>query len=456
MALLPFDPRAHGPLLDLEGRLRELAGDAAYKAGRDYLKKGLVRQGAVAGTTGYATVTGSTDYRVSIAFADEVKVSCTCPAHRRSKYCKHVVAVCSALLEKPGDFAPAEPVTAPVKEKPAGGTKKKAPKASKAELQTAGLETVDSLLHELAAGGLMTLNAEKTALLAGAAELVRALKLRRMGNLIMQLQRAAGGDGGALEPDRFARLLIDLWLTRAAAGAHLEGRVTLDPRLAEELQGKTWRDEELEPISGLQLMEVAFQRVDDGEFVVESSFLADLAGGGLYTEKQITPRRLAAAGGKVRHRQKLLADEAGLYPGAAPRRIKLFRSRRAPLTAADAERLVTLATGDVADLRRQLVERLSSPFGPPDLPLLFRPAGLVVQGELAGAVDGAGRFVALDLPAGWRKELPDLLPSDGAYALFGLLALDASGLRLTCLSVISGGLRWGDGPVYPDKEVRRR
>src|SRR5207248_8448384 len=91
-----FDPAAHPALADLGARLRELAGDAAYRAGHDYLRKGLVQQGAVAATTAYATVRGSTDYRVSVAFAAEPKVACTCPAHRRSKYCKHVVAVCTA------------------------------------------------------------------------------------------------------------------------------------------------------------------------------------------------------------------------------------------------------------------------------------------------------------------------------------------------------------------------
>jgi uncharacterized Zn finger protein len=89
--------------VSLSRDLRDLAGDAAYQAGRDYLRKGLVKQGAVAGTTAYATVSGSTDYRVSVAFSDEPKVTCTCPAHRRKRYCKHVVAVCGALLERPLD-----------------------------------------------------------------------------------------------------------------------------------------------------------------------------------------------------------------------------------------------------------------------------------------------------------------------------------------------------------------
>src|ERR671932_2910052 len=103
-----FDPASHPALVDLGRRLRELAGDASYQAGLAYRRKGAVKQGAVAGTTAYATVSGSTDYRVSIAFGAELKVNCTCPAHRRNKYCKHVVAVCAALVERPDEFVAGE------------------------------------------------------------------------------------------------------------------------------------------------------------------------------------------------------------------------------------------------------------------------------------------------------------------------------------------------------------
>src|SRR5262249_31261458 len=105
-----FEPTAHPTLADLTNRLHGLAGDAAYKAGRDYLKKNAVKSGVVAGTTTFAMVTGSTDYRVSVAFGGDPKVSCTCPAHRRSKFCKHVVALCVALVERPSEFGVTEAV----------------------------------------------------------------------------------------------------------------------------------------------------------------------------------------------------------------------------------------------------------------------------------------------------------------------------------------------------------
>lgn len=448
----PFEPSAHPPLTDLGSRLRELAGDASYLAGRDYLRKGLVKQGTVAGTTSYATVAGSTDYRVSIAFADEPKVTCTCPAHRRNKFCKHVVAVCIALLERPGDFVVVEPSPEVQQPKPKRRTaaRRGAGKAQRAEMRAAGLETVDRLLEELADGGLMGIGPEKVSLLESTGELVRALKLRRMGNLVLTLQRAASQQRGAtLEQRAFANLLVDLYLTRRAVGAHLEEQLVLDPRLGEDLLGKTWREDDLEPVAGLELVELAYTRADDGEFLIETSYLVDLADGTIYAEKQIVPLRLSGTS-KTIHRHRLLVDEAGLYPGVPPRRIRLQRVRRAPLSVDDIDRLLARAVDSVPELRRRLVERLQVPFGPLEVAVLFRPTVLVTRGQSVAALDGEGHFLALDWPDPWSRDLPSLLPESGAYALFGLLRLDEFGVRLDCLSVVSDALRWGHGPIYPD------
>src|SRR5262249_16812119 len=195
-----FEPTTYPALADLTDRLRGLAGDAAYKSGRDYLKKGAVKSGVVAGTTAFAVVTGSTDYRVSVVFGGgDPKVSCTCPAHRRSKFCKHVVALCVALFEGPSESGVTE--AGPGGRKPQRGKKDGAPPAvaPPTEARSAGLETVDRLLDALAADGLVGLGPDKLALLAGAGELVRARKLRRLGNRVLALQRAA-------TPDRKPRL----------------------------------------------------------------------------------------------------------------------------------------------------------------------------------------------------------------------------------------------------------
>jgi hypothetical protein len=468
MAPTAFDPAAHAPLTDLGERLRELAGDAAYRAGRDYLRKGKVQDGAVAVSSAHATVKGSTDYRVTVSFpsVEDTKVSCTCPTHRRSKYCKHVVALCAALLEQPATFAVLDVLPEPptTKKAPArrGASSKAGKKAEPAALRTAGLEVLDRLLTELTDGGLMQLGPEKVALIEQCAELVRALKLRRLGNLLMELRRAVAGQGGAngashVDGAAFARLLLDLYLCRTATGAQLAGTVALDPRLAEDLLGKTWRAEELEPVTGLELVQVAATSESDGEFTIESSYLADLASGAVYVERQITPIRLRG-NPMVQHGVRLLVDEAGLYPGLAPRRIRLARTRRAALRAEDVERLVGGAADDLSDLRRRLIERAAVPFGEAEVAVLFRPSALfgptkkdtdddgpqrigrrggrAVSDRTIGAVDGAGRFVAVSLPSTLADELAVIGQAPGTFALFGTITLGADGLALRCLSAI--------------------
>jgi hypothetical protein len=466
-----------------------------------YFRKGVVKHGTVAGTTAYATVTGSTDYRVTVAFGEEpLRATCTCPAYRRNKHCKHVVAVCVTLLQRPESFAvgqapppevqapKARRATRPTRRPSAGartGARTKAGPPETETLRAAGLETVDRLLADLTDGGLLGLGAEKLTLLAGAAELVRGLKLRRLGNLLMSLQRRAqatngtngrsrarpgpgrpaGGAGEALDASTFARLLADAYLTRQATATYLareEGDGlpddppkpggapgAVDPQAAEDLLGKTWRDEELEPVRGLELMELAGRRQDDGEFRVETSYLADVATGELYLETQISPSRLAREP-KPGHRFRLLVEDGALYPGPPPRRLKLRRLRRVPLRQEDVERLLARAPASVGELRRRLVERLASPFGEAAVPVLFRPAALVASGERLGATDAAGELIPLVWPGGWRETLPPLLPPSGDFVLFGLLRLDAQGPVLECLAVTAPGLRWLEGPVFPE------
>jgi hypothetical protein len=448
-----FDPFAYPALVDLGGRLRELAGDASYQAGRDYFRKGLVTQGAVGGTTAYATVTGSTNYRVSVGFAGDVKVTCTCPAHRRNRFCKHVVALSTALTEQPHTFAevdaPPEPPTAPPKErKPRRSARPPAP--DRAQLRASGLATVERLLGDLAADGLMSLGPEKVALLENAGELVRGMKLRRLGNRVLALQRAASGGSAQLDEQSFARLLIDLWIAYRASAAHLNGEVELDPLLAEDLIGKTWRAGELESIQQpIEAMELAYTAHDDGEFLIQSSYLADLETAEVYVDRQIAPMQRSST--KPRWRHRLQIDEAGLYPGLPPRRIHLASAQHLPLTAEDVDRLLSHAETSVAELRRRVAERGHVPFGAPPLTELFRPGAVLSKDGRMAAVDSDGQLLVLEWPAvsdASKDELLDLLPEAG-FGLFGRVSVTAEGLAMRCLSIVSGHLRWPWGPVYP-------
>ncbi|HEX5414860.1 MAG TPA: hypothetical protein VFZ25_04280, partial [Chloroflexota bacterium] len=324
-----------------------------------------------------------------------------------------------------------------------------APEATASEARGAGLETVDRLLDALAADGLVGLGQDKLALFAAAGELVRARKLRRLGNRVLALQRAAESARGAeLDPASFARLLSDLQLTRQVTGAHLEGRISLDAALAEDLLGKTWREADLEAVSGLELLELAAERTDDGEFVVETGYLIDLPTGAFYAEKLIQPRRFASRP-RTRQRCRILVDDGRVYPDVPPRRLRLSRFRRAPLLPDDVARLLAHATEEIATLRAALVERLSAPLAPREIPVLFRPAALLSQDDGFGALDRAENFLALDLPPAWLKDLPSLLEPGVAYALFGLLRLADDGPRLRGRAIV-GELSGNQGPIYPD------
>lgn len=472
MTVTQFDPAAHQPLTELGERLRELAGNAAYRAGRDYLRKGRVQDAVVTETAAYATVKGSSEYRVTVRFpsVEGTNVRCTCPAHRRKAYCKHVVAVCTALVEQPGVFEVTEALPEPPKPKRAP-RRSAAQKSSPQELRAVGMEVLDRLLVELADGGLVQLGVDKAALIEQCAELVRALKLRRLGNVLMQLQRVVaspamlaeqGGDASA----SFPRLLQELYLCRVTTAAVLDGNVSLDPRLQEDLLGKVWRAQDLEPVTDLELIQVAATHDDDGEFAVDTSYLVDLRSLEIYAERQITPVQLRGASPKTHHRVRLLVEEAGLYPGLPPRRIRLEKVRRAPLRQADVERVVQGAATDLSEIQRRLVEQAQVPFGEPEAAVLFRPAALLAapasqsdgrgQTERLGAVDAQGRFVELEPRLGtlnehgrfvsldWRQASTGDLASTlagASVALFGLARLGEHGLTLRCPSVVGVTLR---------------
>lgn len=446
-----FDANVFPSLLQLIERLRELSGDAAHRAGRDYLRGTSLTQGAISGSTASAVVIGRTEYKVTISFEADPVPSCTCPANRRNRYCKHVVAICLALVEKPDLFSIVERVLPPPQPKrtrrPRGeGSARSRQAALRAEQQAAGLAMIDRLLDELAGGGLAALGREGSALLSGAAETVAALKLRRLGRLLTHLQRMAGDDP---DPERFAEILQEIWIVRRALASQADGSATLEPWLTEELLGKTWRDKDLERVSGLNLLPLADTQSDDGDFRVEASHFIDLSSGAMVCERVISPLAIRASR-KTPRRHRLQVEDAGLYPGVSPRRIKFFDARSAATREEDISRVLSLADDAIPQVHGRLIERMAEPFAEPEVSVLFTPQALLTRSRDAGAVDRDRRFLSITLPESWRRDLPGLLPPAGRYALFGTLSLRDTGPRLHVQSVV-GTLAWDRGPVYPDR-----
>jgi hypothetical protein len=451
-----FDPALFPALVALGQQIRELAGEAAYRAGRDYLRQGMIQEPTVSGTQALAVVRGSTDYRVSISFEGTAaaKVTCSCPAHRRSKHCKHVVAVSVALVEQPRLFrivAKADiPMVAPPPRKRRDPSAKQKVEELKDQQRQAGLLLVDRLLEELAATGISGLGPEQLALLASVAETVQGLKLRRLGNGLTALRRLVVEHGQEEStPTAFATQLAEISTLRHVVAASLAGEISLDPRLADELIGKTWRAKELEQVTGLELIAIAREVHDDGDFRVESMYLVDLVSNDIFVERQITPRGLRGERLTPR-RTRTIVDEAAVYPGLAPRRIKLASTQRGALTMVQIDRVVNAAVGEVAELRRRLIERLSVPVGAAEVAVLFRPEGIVAAGDRLAAIDARGEMVPLVWPDAWSHATVRVMTQEsGRYAFVGLVELSSDGPQLRCLSIF-GDLGWVNGPHYPE------
>lgn len=450
-----FDPATYPALVALGQKLKELAGETAYNAGRELALRQAIRDATIVGTTATAVVTGSTQYEVTIAFsrrAKSAKVGCTCPASRRSRLCKHVVAVSVLLLEQPGAFTVREQASAPKPPQPRQSRPARAksdPEAERAAQREAGLALVDRLLEELAASGAAGLDTEGISLLRSTAEAVRVLKLRRLGNALMALSHLIASGEADAHPGQCATLLQEIWLARQLLGAHAEQRAHLDPALVESLIGKTWRASELPRIGPLELAGVASDSTDDGEFEVDSRYFCDVASGALYVERQITPCGIRKRPMPIR-RLRLLVAEAAVYPGMPPHRIQILQAERAALRPYDIERVLDHAATSVDSLTQRLQAWLALPFTMPKPLVLFRPAALSVQGSRIIATDSAGHALAVGWPPSWTRQVQGVLPqTPGRYALAGLVGLAADGLELQCLSVV-GDLRWQHGPVFPD------
>jgi hypothetical protein len=450
-----FDPATYPALVALGQKLKEHAGEAAYNAGRELALRQAIRDATIVGTTATAVVTGSTQYEVTIAFsrrAKSAKVGCTCPASRRSRLCKHIVAVSVLLLEQPGAFIVRERASVPKPPQPRQSRPARAksdPEAERAAQREAGLALVDRLLEELAASGAAGLDTEGISLLRSTAEAVRVLKLRRLGNALMALSHLIARGEADAHPGQYAMLLQEIWLARQLLGAHIEQRANLDSTLVGSLIGKTWRASELPRIGPLELVGVASDAADDGEFEVDSRYFCDVASGALYVERQITPCGIRKRPMPIR-RLRLLVAEAAVYPGMPPHRIQILQAERAALRPSDIERVLDHAATSVDSLMQQLHAWLALPFTMPQPLVLFRPAALYVQGSRIIATDSSGHAVAVAWPPSWTRQVQALLPlTPGRYALAGLVGLAPEGPELHCLAV-TGDLRWQHGPVFPD------
>jgi len=95
--------------------LRRRAGDRTFRRGRDYASEGRVSGIAEDGPILIGTVEGTLDYEVILEVdVDEIVATCDCPMGEAGSFCKHVVALGLAWLERAGETADPGP-RAPVR-----------------------------------------------------------------------------------------------------------------------------------------------------------------------------------------------------------------------------------------------------------------------------------------------------------------------------------------------------
>jgi hypothetical protein len=420
-----------------EKQVKALCQAADYENGQDYFRQGKVSDTWQAEDSLHASVAGSgkKPYQVSItAEGDELIPKCTCPAHRRRPFCKHVVAVLVAWTQAPERFRAGR---APVALKPQSQARRAPrPKVDRQQIQAEGLDKVEELLVELANYGLLSLTEAQVTRVDDLAHTVESHKLRRLARqigLLGTMLATARTNQQGFDEKRYAELLSDAWLTAQATRRTLQDP-DADPTALEELVGKTWREKDLERREGVRLLELAFESVElDTGFRVDTSFLLSLDDGALYTEKLIVPYRLKNQPRKPCF-EGLIEGTVGLYPGLEPRRIKLIEmTPERPPADTDWQQALVHARPLVAALYRHFQTVTANPLAQPEALALVAPARIFVDGPHVHLLDESGE--ALPLAEGWR--VLGWLIHKPVAAVFGRLKPGGTELHLTPLSLVT-------------------
>lgn len=422
-------------------RVQELCGDSSFRNGRKYFRRGAVQNPWFTASALHGDVQGSgrTPYRVEVRRKEDGTLvpRCTCPAHRRIPFCKHVAALLVAWVEQPSAFVHAPEIEKRQPESTVRRTRTK--KASRAELVAQGLDKTEALLADLATGGLLTLTPEKVAAMQALADMIAAHKLRRLSRRLTELHLLLATQlqsPKALDVKRYAEGLCDAWLTLAATRSALADPSANQWEL-EELVGKTWREKDLERREGLDLMELAYHvgEVATG-FRIESSYLLDLASGHIYVERQITPVHLRKATPKPARAHLLAGCTVGIYPGRVPRRVKILAvGEERPITQTDREQAMRYAARTWDPLVRALREATLDPLAPEAWPCLFAPSRIHWEPGTIWLVDNAGRGVGVS-DVGGQAILRQAAMYGQEIAVFGMLVFAGEKLTFQCMGVV--------------------
>lgn len=384
--------------------VRNLCDASTYRNAEQIVVSNAVTQTARTENLLFAQVVGGSTYtvRIELKESEPPKARCTCPAARRMPFCKHAVAVLIAWVQTPERFVETQLETPPPKK---AMPRAKRETAERTELQEQSVAQAAKLALDLARRGLLNLGEEQIELLRTLKPNLESLKARRLAQAVDALANLLRLHPTSPEPHneyRYAQQLVNLWLTVRALQEHYAGRRPLPPAQYEEMLGRTWRDKDLLPCENLRLAELAYENiVTPTGFRLDISHLIDLENGTLYREMKIVPLQVRFADPeqleyKPARPTPFRAVRAGLYPGYAPQRIKIY----------DAEPLlerwdtvyaqcVSHAIRSVHEARARLIQHASDPFAPPLQTALIAPAHLVWADKQAWWADESGEMMPL-------------------------------------------------------------
>jgi hypothetical protein len=419
-----------------EKDVKAVCQSADYGNGEDYFRKGKVTDTWQTENSVHASVAGSgkRPYQVSVTDQDrKLTPKCTCPAHRRRPFCKHVSAVLIAWARTPERFVIGQAIAPP---KPQSQVKRaRQSKVDRRKVQIEGLDKVEELLVELTSYGLLSLTEAQIARMGDLAHTTESHKLRRLARqvtLLGKMLETARTDQESFKETDYAELLSDTWLTVQATRRALENPQA-NPTLLDELIGKTWREKDLEQRENVRLVELAYETVtSDTGFIIDTSYLFSLNDGALYTEKQIEPAKFKKQARKPSY-NSLLVGTIGIYPGSEPRRAKLVETSRSSITEPDWQQALARAERSVMALFQCFQTATSNPLAPPETYALFAPAQIFVDDTVIHLLDEGGQAI----PVAKGRQVWGHLMRYSISALFGRVTLIKKDLAFTPLGLVT-------------------
>ncbi len=384
--------------------VRALCDMATYRNAEQIVTANQLLQFARSDDTLYAQVQGSKPYTVRIEFKQGAPVAkCTCPAARFAKFCKHAIAVLIVWAQSPERFTYGQQT---LLSEPPAAPKRSGRRAAKAtvdrvDLQTQSIEQTLKIVQDLAARGLSGVQPAFLGQLRALAPNLESLKARRLKQAVERLiQIIEASQAEPANEAQYTRALLRLWLTARALEEHFTERRILPAEQMEEMLGRTWRDKDLQPRERVRLMELAYENIVlPVGYRLDISHLIDLDTGELMREMKIALLNAPSAEArafKPPRPEPFHAVRIGVYPGYAPKRIKIYETL--PLHTPIAE-LVSQAAQHAhtewQPLIEQYLQRLSDPFAPREMTCLLRYQHIVWQDGMPWLSDTRGALLPL-------------------------------------------------------------